>query len=320
VALVVAIAAGYLSFVARPYVVESFLLGELPWLSAGLFAVGAVLGLSGIVLAPKLHVALNEAGIAPVLSMQDIEKRRAAPSPLSLPFHRQLEPLRQLNRSSTWWWRIRAMDMGNPNLIASVLIKIVGPVAVVAVCGWFFAAELFSRAFVVLLVDIGWFATLSSCFSTWWQRRKTFSVQLLYPWTRQQLTLSAFAAYSLDALVSMTLLFATVVVCNLTLGWHLGATVIFRGALVFVGVAAVLVTGGLWLLTLQHRLWASFLAFAGVMLLITTLSLEWRTVEQVNLWYFLSTKVLPYLTIASLLGTTAYRRWMQSEWGLLGPS
>ncbi|HEV3137036.1 MAG TPA: hypothetical protein VGZ26_04015, partial [Pirellulales bacterium] len=313
-ALVVVLGAAYLMFIARPYVLESFFLGELPWLSAGFFAVGAALGAAVMALAPRFAVELNEAGIAPVLSMQDIEKRRTAPI-LTSPFRGRLGRLKRPLRSPTWWWRIHALQCGNPDLLGSVLIKIVGPIAVVAVCQKFWGSPPFSGVFVMLLAGVGWIAALSSCFSIWWQRRKAFSVELLYPLTRRQLTRSAFAAYGLDAAGTLALLLMAVIACNITLNWQLGWRLI-PAALTALGTAALLVTGGLWLLTLRHRLLASFLALLSVALLVFVFSQIWI----VRFWGGVDRIALTCAQVAILCGFAAYRRWMRTEWGLFGPS
>jgi hypothetical protein len=312
---VVVLGAVYLMFIARPYVLESFLLGELPWLSAGFFAVGAALGAAVTALAPRFAVELNEAGIAPVLSMQDIEKRRTVPV-LTSPFRGRLGRLRRPHREPTWWWRIHALQCGNPDLLGSLLIKIVGPIAVVAVCQKFWASPTFSGVFVLLLAGVGWIAALSSCFSIWWQRRKAFSVELLYPWTRRQLALSTFAAYGLDVAGTLALLFMAVVACDVTLDWLWGTNQILTGALIAVSATSLLVTGGLWLFTLRHRLLASFLAFLSVALLVFFFSQIWI----VRFWGGVDHVALICALVAILWGFAAYRRWMCTEWGLFGSS
>jgi hypothetical protein len=314
-ALILSIAAVYLIFIARPYVLESFLLGELPWFNAGFFVVGAALGAAAVVLAPALAVELNEAGIAPVLSMQDIEKRRTAPI-LTSPFRGRLGRLRRPPRGPTWWWRIHALQCGNPDLLGSVLIKIVGPIAVVAACEKFLGPQTSLGVFVMLLAGVGWIAALQSCFSIWWQRRKAFSVELLYPWTRRQMALSAFAAYGLDAAGTLALLLIAVIACDITLNWRLGWQLILTAALTALGAATPLVTGGLWLLTLRHRLLASLLALLSVALLVFVFSQIWI----VRFWGGVDRVALAWALVAILWGFAAYRRWMRTEWGLFGPS
>jgi hypothetical protein len=317
--VVLVIAATYLIFVEHPYVLESFLLGELPWLSAAFLTVGAALGVAAIVAAPKLSIVLNEAGIAPVLSMQDLEKRRPSPYFSTPLFRRRLDHLRRPSRAHTWWWRLHAMQCGNPDLLMPVLIKIVGPVVVLSVCARFLPFGMFAQSFVMLLLAVGWIAALSSCFSIWWQRRKAFSMQLLYPWTRRQMTRSAFAAYALDTAGLPVAFCATFVVCNWVLDWRLGTHLILTGVVVAIGMLSLLVAGGLWLLTLRHRLLASFLAFVGVVVLIAWICVSWRNHTLTDTRYLLAVGLLLAGQSTLLLALTAYRRWMTREWGLFGP-
>jgi hypothetical protein len=319
VTLIVVIAGVFLILIARPYVLESFLLGELPWLNAGILAVGATLGAAAVVLAPTLVAELNEKGIAPVLSMQDVEKRRSGPM-LAAPFRRRLQLPQRPLRGQTWWWRLRAMQCGNPELLTPVLIKLIGPILVLAVCEKVFALLMFARVFLILLLAVGWIVALSSVFSVWWQRRKIFSVQLLYPWTRGQMTRAAFAAYALDAAGLPALFCATFVVCNSMLGWVLGPRAILTGFVVAIGALSLLVTGGLWLLTLRHRLLASFLALAGTTLLIVWIGFSWQILTRMDTRQLLSAALLPAALIAFLLTSGAYRRWMTHEWGQFGSS
>jgi hypothetical protein len=305
-------------FIARPYVLESFLLGELPWMNAAFLLIGLALTAATVVLASTFCVLLNETGASPILSMQDAEKRRIDHGVLPTRFERRLGGLRRRSWAPLWLWHIKAMHSGNPDLLAAVLIRIVAPIAVVLLCQRFFPFRTFATAFVVLFLGVGWIFALSHAFSTWWQRRKAFSVQLLYPWTRRQMTRAAFAAFALDTLgilaVLCAVLYAAFVACDAPLGWYVGTNVLLRAA-VGIAVAGLLVAmGGLWLLTLRHRLLASFLAVIGVLLLILALvlggSLVLRTGEA------LGTVALPFGLLAGLLGLLAWRRWMRSEWGL----
>ena len=299
------------------YVVESLLLGELLWVNAGLFIVGAGLGVGAVVLAPKLIVELGEAGVAPVLSMQDIEKRRPVPL-LTSPFHRRLERLRRPHSVPTWLWRIRATRAGNPNLFSSALIKIVGPIGIAAVLECFFLPGQFGLLLALLLAVSGMMLALSSCFSTWWQRRKTFSVQLLYPWTRRQMIVSAFAAYGIDAASILVLLLAAVAAFPVAGNLYVSKYTVVVGALIVAASSAVLVTGGLWLLTLRHRLLASFLAFVGVVLVIAWVTFELQSVLAINS-KTLGVRALSFLLFGTVLGLDAYQRWKRAEWGLFGP-
>jgi hypothetical protein len=314
-AVVVLLAAAYL-IASHLYVVESFLLGELPWLNAAFIAVGAVLGGAALASAPRFVVELAESGVAPVLSMQDVEKRRPV-AVLTSPFRGSSFRLRRPKAGPTWWWRIHAMQAGNPDLFYPVLVKFIAPIAVLAICEESFALGIFARLLVLLLATVGSIAGLSSCFSIWWQRRKAFSSELLYPWTRRQLTLAAFAAYGLDV-VGVLLIWPAVAACAGALDWHVGSRDMLLAVLMVVAAISALAAGGLWLLTLRHRLLASFIAFVAVVIVVTCVAFEWPTVVWRN-GHMLSTGALPYALATVLFGIAAYRRWTRSEWGLFGP-
>jgi hypothetical protein len=315
--LLMAIAACCVTFIARPYVLESLLLGELPWLNVGFLLVGAILVSAVVIRAPLLSVATNEAGATPVLSAQDVEKRRVEHGLLPVRFERRLERLRRPTRMPLWLWQIYAMQSGNPDLLRLVLVRLVAPVVVVVALHFCLPLDAYGTIFVALLLGAGWFISISHIFSNWWQRRKAFSVQLLYPWTRGQLTRAAFAAYALDATGILALLLMTAIFCNLTLDWQLGRNAMLSGAVAIALAAALFITGGLWLLTLRHRLLAGFLAVFGVLVLI--LAMTWGgafyRMDGARLWRV----ALPFALFAWLLGLDAWRRWMKTEWGLFGP-
>jgi hypothetical protein len=318
-ALIVSIAVLYLTFIAHPYVMESLLLGELPWLSVGFFVVGAACTAAAIVWAPRLGISLNEAGIAPILSMQDVEKRRPTPFFFASQFHRRLELLGRPKTAPKWIWRIRALRVGNPDLLVPVAFKITAPALLIAVCK---PNVTFASVFLLMLVVLGGLVSMASCFSNWWQRRKAFSVQLLYPWTRRQLTLAVFVAYALDIAGIFALLFVTVIAGEVLLDWRIGFDAIQIGSLTALSVAALLLSGGVWLLTLRHRLLASFLAFLGVAILVASvLSMPILAPFVAPMWnrHFLNALIRLNVLIAFLIGLDAYRRWMRSEWGLFGP-
>jgi hypothetical protein len=200
-------------------------------------------------------------------------------------------------------------------LLAPVVVRIVAPVLLVLALQFYFPS-LFSTVFVILFLGAGWLVALSHTFSNWWLRRKVFSVQLLYPWTRRQLARSAFAAYALDAAGILAVLFATLILCDVAIGWELGQQVILSGTLAIALAAALLITGGLWLLTLRHRLLAGFLGVVGVLLLIVAMTTAVRFVQVgASLWGV----ALPFALVAWLFGLDAWRRWMKTEWGLFGP-
>jgi hypothetical protein len=300
-------------FIARPYVLESFLLGELPWMNAAFLLIGIALTAATVVLASTFCVLLNETGSAPILSMQDAEKRRIDHAVLHTRFERRLGGLRRRSWAPLWLWHIKAMQSGNPDLLAAVLIRIVAPIAVVVLCQWFFPFPMFATAFVILFLGAGWIFALSHAFSTWWQRRKAFSVQLLYPWTRRQMARAAFAVFALDTVGILAVLYATLVACNVSLGWYAGIDELLRAG-VWTAVAGLLVAmGGLWLLTLRHRLLAGFLAVIGILLLMLALTLGGSLVRAGEA---LATVALLFGLLAWLLGLLAWRRWMRSEWGL----
>jgi hypothetical protein len=141
-------------------------------------------------------------------------------------------------------------------------------------------------------------------------------VQLLYPWTRRQLIVSAFAAYTFDVVGVFALLFATLLICNTALGWQLRIPSIAIAAVNFVALSVLLVTGGLWLLTLRHRLLASFLGLVGLMLICCGYFFAyWALRIGVGVGFI----ILGYAGIVTLLGIAAWRRWMRAEWGMLGP-
>jgi hypothetical protein len=313
--LLLAIAACLAILVARPYILESFLLGELPWLNAGFLVIGAALGGAAVVLMPTFCVWMNETGATAILSLQDVEKRRVEHGVLTGRFGRRLERLRRPRFMPRWLWRIHAMRSGNPDLLAPVVVRIVAPVLLVLALQFYFPS-LFSTVFVILFLGAGWLVALSHTFSNWWLRRKVFSVQLLYPWTRRQLARSAFAAYALDAAGILAVLFATLILCDVAIGWELGQQVILSGTLAIALAAALLITGGLWLLTLRHRLLAGFLGVVGVLLLIVAMTTAVRFVQVgASLWRV----ALPFALVAWLFGLDAWRRWMKTEWGLFGP-
>jgi hypothetical protein len=320
--VLLAIAACLATFIARPYILESFLLGELPWLAAVFLVIGAALGGAAVVLMPTFCVWMNETGASAILSLQDIEKRRVEHGVLTSRFGRHLERLRRPSRMPRWLWQIHAMRSGNPDLLLSVVVRIVAPVVLVVGLQLASAAvaapdpdpPIYSTAFVLLFLGAGWLIALSHTFSNWWQRRKTFSAQLLYPWTRRQLVRSAFVGYAFDALGILAVLFVTLIFCATALAWPLGLRAILSGALAIVLSAALLITGGLWLLTLRHRLLAGFLAVIGVLLLMT-LGMSFLQSGK-SLWRI----ALFFALVAWLFGLDAWRRWMKTEWGLFGPS
>ena len=310
-------------FIVRPYVLESFLLGELPWLAAGFLLTGAILGVAVAMRMPAYCVAASEAGATPILSLQDVEKRRVARGVLPIRFERRLDRLRGPSRLPQWLWQIRAINAGNPDVLMPVVVRIVAPIVLVVLLDHFWPSSLFpwpSRLFSTLLVGLllaaGWLISLSHIFSNWWQRRKTFSVQLLYPWTRGQLARAAFVAYVFDVLGILAVLLVTLKFCDVALRWRLEMPVIRLGGLAIALAAALLVTGGLWLLTLRHRMLASFLAVGGVLLLFAAMTMAGRLVlDHESHWRI----ALPFAFLSCVFGFDAWRRWMRSEWGLFGP-
>jgi hypothetical protein len=328
-ALLLAIAACLAIFIGRPYILESFLLGELPRLAAGFLVIGAALGLAALAVTPTYCVLMNETGATAILSLQDLEKRRVEHGILTSRFGRRLERLRRPSHMPQWLWQIRAMRSGNPGLLLAVVVRIVVPVVLVVGLQYFLLIvpapnlvegflflRMFATAFVLLFLGAGWLIALSHTFSNWWQRRKVFSVELLYPRTRRQLAQSAFAAYAFDALGILAVLFTTLIFCAVALGWPLGPRAIWLGTLVIVLAAALLIIGGLWLLNLRHRLLAGFLGVVGVLLLIVAMTSAVRYVQAgASLWRV----ALPFALVAWLFGLDAWRRWMKTEWGLFGP-
>jgi hypothetical protein len=314
--VLLAIAACLAIFIARPYVLESFLLGELPWLNAGFVVIGLALGGAAVVLMPTFCVRMNETGATAILSWQDVEKRRTEHGVLTGRFGRRLERLRGPRFLPRWFWQIHAMRSGNPDLLVPVLVRIVVPVVLIVGLQFYFPARIFWTAFVLLFLGAGWLITLSQTFSNWWQRRKVFSVELLYPRTRRQLARSAFAAYVFDAAGILAVLYTTLLFCAVALVWPLGVWAIWSGTLVIVLAAALLITGGLWLLTLRHRLLAGFLGVVGVLLLIVAMTSAVRFVQVgASPWRV----ALPFALVAWVFGLDAWRRWMKTEWGLFGP-
>jgi hypothetical protein len=327
--LLLAIAACLAIFIARPYILESFLLGELPWLAAGFLLIGAALGSAVLIVMPTYCVSMNESGATAILSLQDVEKRRAEHGVLTGRFGRRVERLRRPGFMPRWLWQIHAMRSGNPDLLVPVVVRIVVPVMLVVGLRYFLLlgeppikrlapqpGEMFLTAFVLLFLGAGWLIALSHTFSNWWQRRKVFSVELLYPRTRRQLARSAFAAYAFDALGILAVLYTTLLFCADALVWPLDLRAIGSGILVIVLAAALLITGGLWLLTLRHRLLAGFLSVIGVLLLIVAMTSAARFVQVgASLWHV----ALPFALVAWLFGLDAWRRWMKTEWGLFGP-
>ncbi|HXY33472.1 MAG TPA: hypothetical protein VEI07_04545 [Planctomycetaceae bacterium] len=314
--LLLAIAACLAIFIARPYILESFLLGELPRMAVGFAVIGAALGSAALVAIPTYCVGMNETGATAILSLQDFEKRRIEHGLLSGRFGRRLERLRRPSLMPRWLWQIHAMQSGNPDLLLPVLVRIVVPVALVVALQFYFPLPQLWTAFVLLLLGAGCLIALSHTFSNWWQRRKVFSVELLYPRTRRQLTRSAFAAYAFDALGILAVLFTTLIFCGVALTWPLGMRMIWSGTLVIVLSAALLITGGLWLLTLRHRLLAGFLGIFGVLLLIATMT---SAVQFLQIGASPWRVALPFALVALLFGLNAWRRWMKTEWGLFGP-
>jgi len=314
--LLLAIAAGLAIFIARPYILESFLLGELPWLTAGFLVMGAVLGGAVVVLMTTFCVRINESGATAILSLQDVEKRRAEYGVLPSRFGRRLERLRGPSYLPRWLWEIHALRSGNPNLLGPVVVRIAVPVVLIVGLQYFLTRE-FAAVFVLPVLGVGWLMALSQIFSNWWQRRKTYSVELLYPWTRRQLARSAFIAYALDALGILTVLVATPIVCAIVLIWPLPLRMILSGSVAIVLAAALLITGGLWLLTLRHRLLAGFLSIIGLLLVIAVLT--WKVLPFLEVGGSLWRVALLFALVALLFGLDAWRRWMKTEWGLLGP-
>jgi hypothetical protein len=310
-------------FIARPYVLESYLLGELPWLTAAFLLTGGILGGAVALRMPAYCVTMSEVGATPILSLQDMEKRRVERGVLPIRFERRLDRLRRRGRMPAWLWQIRAMHSGNPDLLMPVVVRIVAPIVLVVLLDHFWPSSLFpwpSRLFSTLLVGLllaaGWLISLSHIFSNWWQRRKTFSVQLLYPWTRGQLARAAFVAYVFDVLGILAVLLATLTFCDVALRWRLEMPLIRLGSLAIALAAALLVTGGLWLLTLRHRMLASFLAVGGVLLLCAAMTVAGRLVmDHESHWRI----ALPFAFLSCVFGFDAWRRWMRSEWGLFGP-
>jgi hypothetical protein len=327
--LLLAIAACLAIFIARPYILESFLLGELPWLAAGFLLIGAALGSAVLIVMPTYCVSMNESGATAILSLQDVERRRAEHGVLTGRFGRRLERLRRPSFLPRWLWQIHAMRSGNPDLLVPVVVRIVVPVLLVVGLQYFLIivpapnlvegflfSRMFATAFVLLFLGAGWLIALSHTFSNWWQRRKVFSVELLYPRSRRQLVQSAFAAYAFDALGILAVLFTTLIFCAVALDWPLGLRAIWLGTLVIVLAAALLIIGGLWLLNLRHRLLAGFLGVVGVLLLIVAMTSAVRFVQVgASLWHV----GLPFALVAWLFGLDAWRRWMKTEWGLFGP-
>ena len=79
---------------------------------------------------------------------------------------------------------------------------------------------------------------------------------------------------------------------------------------------ALLVAGGLWLLTLRHRNVASFLALGGVLFLCGAMAAAGQLIlDHATPWRV----ALPFAFACCVLGFDAWRRWMRSEWGLFGP-
>ena len=295
---------------------ESYLLGELPWVTAAFLLTGAILGGAVALRMSAYCAAVSEAGATPILSLQDVEKRRVEHGVLPIRFERRLDRIRGPSRLPQWLWQIRAIHAGNPDVLMPVLVRIVAPIVLVVVLRSYLPSGLFATLLVGLLLAAGWVISLSHIFSNWWQRRKTFSVQLLYPWTRGQFALRGLRRVRLRRVGSSG-------------GALCDAEVLRRGPSVAVTTAgdsagrrrhcvaaALLVAGGLWLLTLRHRMLASFLALGGVLFLCAAMAAAGQLIlDHATPWRV----ALPFAFACCVLGFDAWRRWMRSEWGLFGP-
>jgi hypothetical protein len=310
------------------------LLGELPWADFGFLLIGvSLIGTTGVLLR-RLNVSLNEAGIAPEMSWSQAERRSQRAGLTSRGQQRRLARLPQRTNRAGWRWRVRAVSAGNPETFYSYLLVVVVGVGLLLASSFFRSSPgpLRSNAFLGPLVMVEFIATmgiLARNSDNWWRRRTEFQSQLLYPWTRRELTSAAFGAWAFEnggpLATGLVVCLGVFLGSNHWFGWHVPLMTILAGAIAGLAILTMFVAGVFWLLTLRHALFAGLLVYLGGAAILSV-------VISAAIWvagYVDPTQHLPVTllcvtlecaAITTVLSITAYRRWMRMEWGLIRPS
>ena len=163
---------------------------------------------------------------------------------------------------------------------------------------------------------------------SWWQRRRCFQRELLYPWTRSELTGAVFAAQAWE-------MFTMAAACGLFafgiaiwLKAALTAAVVLASIMVLLSVSALLTVLSAWVLTFRYALAAGLVAFiillasllgAGGIIggFLSGFSPTSRDVNWSQLPLALWTVAGVVLIVSYVIARLAQRRWRNCEWALI---
>lgn len=313
----------------RPYLLESFLLGEMTRVTAGFFLLGTLGMVAAVIYAPRLAVILNESGLSPVLTIRDAQRRQLqfAPGTTSA-WKRRLARLLTATRPVSWFWQVRAIDCGNPSTFLAAQVRSAWIALLIGTMQGVMMRFMDSQAPGIQVAagfSLG-FLMLISCgmaFQMRWFRRKAMSRELLYPWTRRQMTLAVFGSCARDAAQSLLIPLLVVPVLNYSLNWRIPMEGLLAGACALVGAVALGTAVTLCLLTVQNGILTCTLGIGGLYgLIFAVVGSSMLLVGGDDLRREQIPEVLLVAAAECLLGALlftwfAFRRWMQREWGLI---
>lgn len=320
---------GFLWAYQFPYMLESFVLGEMPGVELTLFLGGLALAALSAPLVTRFCVGATEAGLSPLLTFADMQRRQWRTIQAKIPFH--LAAVEPASSDAVRWRRwVSLLRAGNPNFLYKtifasawiVLIWIVAEALIPAQLG-FIPSEAFTNTFRGGIIGGSIVLSLQSAL-VWWQRRRTFQVELLRPWTRRQLMSAVFAGVAADLALSLTFVFVVFLILNGSQGWGFSTTSVVAIAFAGLAIWALLAAGVFALMTVRHGLLAFLIGYAGcvgVAILMALLIGALRRGADVQASLPLT---LPIVAATAILFTMplaylAYRRWMRMEWAMIAP-
>jgi hypothetical protein len=151
----------------------------------------------------------------------------------------------------------------------------------------------------------------------WGERRPGFSMELLFPWTKREMTLAMFAGSAVDFAAVLLIPCMCFPIANYWLEWNLSAAETSLTLIATVTGGAIFWVGTLWILTIRHDALVVTVAITGMLMItggaaVTSVYLSGG--RHAGLSSVLTYVSLGNCLVTALLGVSAYRRWLQMEW------
>jgi hypothetical protein len=315
-------AGAYIS--TAPYVLESFVRGEMPWTTWGMLLAGIGLIGASTASARGRVVALAEAGAAPCLTFADLQRQAKDMPPLFRGWERRLHRLRPLGGEGRSIWLVRALRAGNTMTLASTLLFLMLPlggafIGSALVFSW--GGKPVTSGLPLMMAVFLPVVVVGSSLQSWWRRVKALQREMLYPATRRELTRAVFGGVLTDiAVFSALVVPAMAAAAFLSPLPAITASQTVAAILATVAMLAVLGGGALYLLTIRHAIVAvltgyfggCLLCLAGPWLLLWLLmgdAIDQRPAQAMLL------VAIYFASLCGLLIAAAYRRFLRIEWG-----